>query len=307
MIVSMGVRYSLKNLLRYLQLEIIFSFFASSLVYYLYEHQDLNFLSSFGMAPVTLLGTILSVFLAFRNNNSYGRWWEARQLWGDLINSSRLFKAQVAVLIASADDLAREAQQLLLKRQVAFAHLLRMQLRGQLHWKDVEGLLSDRDLSRIKLAINPAAELMILQAEHLTALTEMNRLTDYRLVSIIGTIERFYNIMGSCERIKNTPFPREYDSFIRILIWVLITSMPVYFLSLFSDNISKLLIVPLTVGTTIIVGFANKAGEIMEDPFENRVHDIPMTALCNTIEKNVLNGEMEEAGNIKQPPEPVVW
>jgi putative membrane protein len=303
----MGVRYSLKNLLRYLQLEIIFSFFMSSLVYYLYEHQDLNFLSSFGMAPVTLLGTILSVFLAFRNNNSYGRWWEARQLWGDLLNTSRLFKAQVAVLISAADDVARNAQQVLLGRQVAFAHLLRMQLRGQLHWKDIESLLSERDLLRLKQAINPASELMVVQAEHLTALAEMNLLTDYRLVSIIGTIERFYNIMGGCERIKNTPFPREYDSFIRILIWILIVSMPIYFLSLFSDNLSKLLIIPLTVGITIIIGFANKAGEILEDPFENRVHDIPMSALCNTIEKNVLDSDPEETVSASKSIEPVVW
>jgi ion channel-forming bestrophin family protein len=336
MIVTTGVKYNLHSLLFYLRLEIVLGFFISALVYYLYEHQDLNFLSSFGFVPVSLLGTILSVFLAFRNNSSYSRWWEARQLWGDLINSSRMFKAQVLSLVEPTSVLSGDGSSLrlndssidaskkqLILRHVACVNLMRMQLRAGLNWKEVDAFLSEDDLARLKQAINPASELLVMQSESLTGLASQKLLTDFRLMAVMGTVERFYNILGGCERIKNTPFPREYDSFIRVLIWIFIVTLPIYFLSLFAGNISKILIIPLTVGITIIIGFANKAGEILEDPFENRVHDVPMTALCQTIERDLLSDgskgtsllpqsetellDSEHPVELPEEPAPVLW
>jgi putative membrane protein len=65
--------------------------------------------------------------------------------------------------------------------------------------------------------------------------------------------------------------------------------LPLYLMGVFNDDLSTLLVIPITVGISIIIGFANKAGEIMEDPFENRIHDIPMSSLCNTIEIDLLS------------------
>jgi putative membrane protein len=293
MIIKADLKYSARELLNRLWREIIFSLLFSSLVYYLYEHRELTFLSSFSVIPVSLLATMLSVFLAFRNNNAYGRWWEARQLWGDFINASRSLHLSLHTLVLppcepSATSLP-DAQWQFLRRHVAYAHLLRMRLRGNYHWGEIGQYLSRAEQERIQSSHNPPSELLLLQGQQLKDWAHAGSLTDFRLVTLMQVLGRFYDVQGACERIKNTPFPHEYDVLIRILIWMLIISLPFYLLGLFADDeVSKVFIVPLTVISTLVVGFANKAGEVLEDPFENRVHDIPMTTLCQTIEKDLL-------------------
>ena len=192
MIVKTSMRKSLWSLIVYLRVELTFATVFSSLVYYLYEHKDLVFLASLNFVPVSFFGTILSVFLAFRNNNSYSRWWEARQLWGDLVNSSRFFKSQLVSLLlpTSLDtDNARDAipamtRRELLHRHIAYINLLRMQLRGNIQWRDVEPLLSGADLADIRAAANPASRLVTIQARQLQELANRGHLTDYRLIAI---------------------------------------------------------------------------------------------------------------------------
>ena len=99
-------------------------------------------------------------------------------------------------------------------------------------------------------------------------------------------------------------------------MWILVMIMPLYFLNLFADETSKTLIIPLTVFVTMIIGFANKAGEILEDPFENRVHDVPMSALCQTIEKDLIEKDLPDGAVVSSKEtvrqssavkEPVIW
>lgn len=297
MLVKTSAHKSFVALVHYLKMEVVFALLYSSSIYYLYEHHNLAFLASFSFIPVGFFGAILSVFLAFRNNNSYGRWWEARQLWGDLVNSSRQFGMQVMTLVAPQDpnySTERESEKIqglhaeIINRHLACINLFRMQLREDVNFAQVRHFLNEADQERVARSINPGTQLLLAQGERLKDAANEGYLTDYQLISIMETIARFYNILGACERIKNTPFPREYDGFIRYLIWIQISIIPIYFLGIFSDDLSKILIIPLTIAVTLIIGFANKAGEIMEDPFENRIHDIPMSALCNKIERDML-------------------
>lgn len=297
MLVKTSAHKSFVALVHYLKMEVVFALLYSSSIYYLYEHHNLAFLASFSFIPVGFFGAILSVFLAFRNNNSYGRWWEARQLWGDLVNSSRQFGMQVMTLIAPQDpnySTEREGEKIqglhaeIINRHLACINLFRMQLREDVNFTQIRHYLNEADQKRVSHSINPGTQLLLAQGERLKDAANEGYLTDYQLMSLMDTIARFYNILGACERIKNTPFPREYDGFIRYLIWIQISIIPIYFLGIFSDDLSKILIIPLTIAVTLIIGFANKAGEIMEDPFENRIHDIPMSALCNKIERDML-------------------
>lgn len=297
MLVKTSAHKSFVALVHYLKMEVVFALLYSSSIYYLYEHHNLAFLASFSFIPVGFFGAILSVFLAFRNNNSYGRWWEARQLWGDLVNASRQFGMQVMTLVAPQDpnySTERETEKIqglhaeIINRHLACINLFRMQLREDVNFAQIRHYLNEADQERVACSINPATQLILAQGERLKDAANDGYLTDYQLISIMETIARFYNILGACERIKNTPFPREYDGFIRYLIWIQISIIPIYFLGIFSDDLSKILIIPLTIAVTLIIGFANKAGEIMEDPFENRIHDIPMSALCNKIERDML-------------------
>ena len=186
---------------------------------------------------------------------------------------------------------------------------MRMQLRGTLDINAVSHLLNESDMEAIRPKHNPANAVLQLQAEDLELAQRQGLLTDYQMISIYGTIERFYDIIGICERIKGTPFPREYDGLIRYLIWLVIATAPINLLGVFSDDLSKLLIIPTTVAIALIVGFANKVGEMLEDPFENRVHDIPMTALCDKIEKDLRSFMNEDLAPQPQkvPADYVVW
>lgn len=314
MIINTNLKNNLVGLSRHLWREALFASFYSAVIYYLYEAHDLVFLASFSFVPVGFFGTILSVFLAFRNNNAYGRWWEARQLWGDLVNVSRMFGTQTMTYLStetpgySPQRIAGMQRELIL-RHIASINLMRMQLRKNLEPAAVAQYLNETDFELIQNRINPACALFETQATHLRKACADGLMTDYRFVDMMGSIERFYNIIGACERIKNTPFPKEYDSFVRYLIWILIIILPLYLLGIFSDDISKMLIIPGTLGMTLIIGFANKAGEVLEDPFENRIHDIPMTALCDKIEADLRNqlGELPVEKNVTTQDPLVVW
>lgn len=321
MIVKTSAHKSFVALVHYLKLEVVFALLYSSFIYYLYEHHNLAFLASFSFMPVGFFGAILSVFLAFRNNNSYGRWWEARQLWGDLVNASRQFGLQVMTLIeapynhTTADgrepdhnEKVKAYHAEIINRHLACISLFRMQLRQDVNFAQVRHFLNQTDQERVSRSINPATQLLVSQGERIKDAANEGYLSDFQLISLVDTISRFYNILGACERIKNTPFPREYDGFIRYLIWIQISIIPIYFLGIFSDDLSKIMIIPLTIAVTLIIGFANKAGEIMEDPFENRIHDIPMSALCNTIERDMLQQLGSERVPDKLPAEDhVIW
>lgn len=292
MITKMDINRAVGSLLSYQRVESVFVLLYSTLIYVLYELHGMSFLGSVTF-PLGFLGTVLSVFLAFRNNSAYARWWEARILWGDLVNASRMFGAQVLSLITPPEnsDLPEEAiyrlKKELILRHIAFVNLMRMQLREEINWTEVSGFLNEIDLERIRRTSNPAVQLNLIQSSCLRDAMKQGWLSDYRLISLQETLERFYNIIGACERIKNTPFPREYDGFIRIMIWVFILILPIYILGLFTDELSKMLVIPLSLVATLLVGFANKSGACLEDPFENRIHDIPMTSLCNTIERDL--------------------
>lgn len=317
MIIQTSFRNNLVSLVRYLWRESIYAVLFSSLVYYLYEERNLAFLASFSFVPVSLFATVLSVFLAFRNNNAYGRWWEARQLWGELVNVSRMFGTQVITYLkADAAEYSPQQRQHIagMQRELIFRHiasinLMRMQLRQNIQYAEVDPYLNASDRELIRNMKNPACALFAAQATQVRNACSNGLMTDYRFVDMMGSVERFYNIIGACERIKNTPFPREYDVFVRYLIWILITMTPLYMLGIFSDDLSKLLIIPTTLGITLIVGFANKAGEMLEDPFENRIHDIPMTTLCDKIESDLRNqlGEMPLPTKAETQNPVVVW
>src|SRR5262245_50507741 len=88
MIIQIDIKRGLAGLLFYQRYEVAFSAILSSVIYILYELHGLTFLAPFNFVPIGFFSTVLSVFLAFRNNSAYSRWWEARTLWGELVNNS---------------------------------------------------------------------------------------------------------------------------------------------------------------------------------------------------------------------------
>ncbi len=248
----------------------------------------------FGPAPwlavpntaVGPMATALAIFLAFHNNGSYDRWWEARKQWGQLVNSSRTFARQVKSFI---DDASVHGE--LIHRQIGFVHALRFHLRkqaDQLH--ELEPLLPKGELDEVKKASNVPLALMQKQSDRLRALRSSGALSDFRAVQLDQTLTDLANVQGACERIKNTPLPRQYEFYTRLFVYFFVLILPATMLESLGWR------TPLfTVPTSFLFFALEGVASVNEDPFENRIQDTPMTALSRTIEINLreLNGEKD--------------
>lgn len=244
---------------------------------------------------VAPMATALAIFLAFHNNGSYDRWWEARKQWGQLVNSSRSFARQVLTFIDTSPDVRTE----LLHRHLAFVHALRLHLRKQSDsMSELEGLLPKGELDAARKTSNVPLALMQAQAERLKALRHEGALSDFRAVQLDQTLSEFANVHGACERIKNTPLPRQYEFYTRLFLYFFVLILPATMLESLGWRTPF-----FTVPTSFLFFALEGVASVNEDPFENRIQDTPMTALCRTIEINLreLNGE----ANVPPPLLPV--
>ncbi|MEW5852619.1 MAG: bestrophin family ion channel [Myxococcota bacterium] len=256
-------------------------------------------------SAVGALSTALAIFLAFRNNTSYDRWWEARKLWGQLINSSRSFARQVTTLLtvpaggALSSEELRGVQRELVHRQIAFAHALRFHLRKQPQLLDeISALLSREELARAKTSRNVPAYLLQRQGERLAELSRQGLMNHHVLLALDRTLTELANVQGGCERIKNTPLPRQYDFYPRVFVYLYTVFLP-FGLVAEMGWLTPVVSVPISFLFKALEG----VGAVNEDPFENRIQDTPLTALCRTIEVNLR----EVLGETDLPPalEPV--
>jgi putative membrane protein len=323
--------------------------------------------------PVTVLAAALGVLLAFRNNSAYDRWWEARTLWGSLVNMSRSFARQVltflprtggtnseepsSLLLRSAaehpaatvrgiaelvanDGAVRdrygkaltgggpeervllgtlETQQTarqsryggpghsttedereLVYAQIGFVNALRCHLRRQDPFPELTPFFRANVLEALREEKNVPAAILIWVATRLRRVYAQHQGPDdvFRLVVLDRTLTELTNILGACERIKNTPIPLQYDVLPRAMVRAYLAMLP---LGVVED------LAWLTPFITAIIAFLfiamDVVGRNVETPFENEVSDTPMTALCRTIEINLrqMLGETE----LPSPVQPV--
>ena len=254
-----------------------------------------------GNLPLPLLGSALALFLGLRNNAAYARWWEARTLWGAVVNNSRSF-ARGALAVLTGDG-RRELRTALVHHQIAWAHAVRLHLRAQEPWGELAPLLPPDTLARLRGAANVPA---VLQGEVARLLAEALRagaLDGVRLTVLDHALSELANAQGGLERIKNTPMPRQYTQFLRVFIAAYCLLLPV------SLVINLGLLTP--VGSTVI-SFAffalDQIGRDLEDPFENTIHDMPMSAITRMIEIDMrqMLGEAEVPPPL-QPVGGVLW
>ncbi len=233
---------------------------------------------------VTVLGAALSILLAFRTNSAYARWWEARMLWGSLVNNSRSIARQAISFARHSGNQEAAGQfiQTFVKRQIAFVHAMRCALRGQAPWSDIEPFFEAGSVAALKTVRNVPNAILEQMGEQLTTAVEQGVLNEWQMQRIDTTLSDLSNILGGCERIKNTPLPRQYDYYPELLIKLYCVILPF----VIADQVGI-----FTPAVTLIVSFAflvlNRIGKNLEDPFENRPYDVPLTALSRTIEINL--------------------
>ena len=258
--------------------------------------------------PLSIGGGALCVLLGFRNNISYARWWEARTLWGRIVNHSRCLGRQAVAYTSAGDQpqdrgLIRDTQRRIVYFQIAYVNALRCQLRGQAPWPDLEPFLAKEEIDSLRGEKNVAAEIQRRMASLIQDGCHRGWLGVVPLGLLDNGLTELANAQGGCERIKSTPAPKHYDFFFRLLVRGYCILLPLGMVA------SLGLLTP--IGSALL-GFGFLAlegiGRDLEHPFDNSVHDVAMTSICRTIEIN-LKQYLGEA-DLPAPVEPVhgvIW
>jgi putative membrane protein len=235
------------------------------------------------------LGTAISLLLSFKLNQSYDRWWEARKIWGAIVNDSRTLVRQVSTLASEPSDTAVR----IARRQIAWCYALGQSLRG-LDWTvgAVEHLVEE-DIAEAERHTNKPAALMHLHAVDVAKMAERGLISDFRRVAIDETLTRLVDAMGRAERIRTTVFPRTYRLFLHFFIYLFITILAIALAELegaWAIGITTLIAVPFFL--------LEKTAVHMQDPFSNRPTDVSVTAIARTVEINIR----ETLGDSDVPP-----
>jgi putative membrane protein len=253
------------------------------------EHTEVLQTDVFSATAVGLLATVVGIFIVFRFNEAYQRWWEARILWGGLVNESRNFAREVVTFVTpnrasgvATEDEARRAQHTLVYRHLAYCNALRLSLRKQDDWDELAPFLSREELEDIKQYVNKPTRLTFMQAEQLEALFGRDVSQSVLLSRIDQTMSRLLDIQGGCERIKSTAFPDEVRFISKAMVWLSAIAVPVAFLSANNEIHALEVIAVIVIALSFMV--VEQLGASLKNPFENLDNDTPMTALCRTIE-----------------------
>jgi putative membrane protein len=257
--------------------------------------------------PVALVGTAVAFVTGFQNNAAYGRLWEARQIWGSIINSSRTFAVQALDLPTASPAVKKQ----LIERHLAWLTALRFQLREKRTWETVDRhdnksyqgfydvpewqsdlstelakLLPADEHAHVMATKNRATHALAGQSKAVVALASSGELTELRLVELQRTIAALYDCQGRCERIKNFPYPRQFATLNGYFKTALVAALPFALLPEFERLGPSH--VWLTIPTSAIVSWIfhmlEKIGEATENPFMGGPNDVPISSMARTIE-----------------------
>ncbi|SFE82295.1 bestrophin family protein [Nitrosomonas sp. Nm166] len=235
--------------------------------------------------PFTLIGVALGIFLGFRNNAAYDRFWEGRKLWGGVVNTSRSLTRQACFVLNSSNS-SEELQhfrQVFVKRVIAFAHALRCHLRNENPAEEIKKFLPNEDwVSVLKSTHRPLAILQQLGRD-LAVARNRSWLHEFNFPLMNNQLNELSNILGACERIKNTPIPFSYSVLIHRIVASYCLFLP------FGLVETTGMLTPVVV---LLISYAffelDAIGDEIEDPFGLQPNDLPLKAISRNIEINLL-------------------
>ena len=228
-----------------------------------------------------VLGISVSVFTAFRNTQAYNRWWEARTLWGGLVNGSRNWRNGLLALLPNDSDRTAELNKLL-GLQVLLVWTLNGELRGSYHPTCARKI--DDLRQQLGLGKNSSSQdlLQLLSAE-LLKLCDLGRIDGLGRLNLLNVQKETCNSLGGLERIRNQPLAASYDLFIKAIVWIF-----GYLLFIRLDSMHD----PggALIGFLCLFGFvlAERLGAYTENPFVDGIFGLPMNRICATISSNLL-------------------
>jgi putative membrane protein len=232
--------------------------------------------------PFTLLALPLAVFLGFRNNAAYDRYWEGRKQWGELVLRSRCLARQCLSLVDPAqpfDADPLDVRTRMLRRAVAYAHALRHRLRDGESGSDVAPWLAPDEWRRIHAQPNLPYALMLEMGSDLALCLRERRVDACSVAALDASLNAMTGVAAACERIRGTPIPFSYTLLLHRTSYLYCFLLPFGLI----DTIGYA--TPLVTLVVAYTFFALDAlGDEIEEPFGSSDHDLPLDALCRTIE-----------------------
>ncbi|NOQ72382.1 MAG: hypothetical protein GQ574_10300 [Crocinitomix sp.] len=252
--------------------------------------------------PVSILGGALAIFLGFKNSSAYDRWWEARKIWGAIVNDSRSLGMEINTYCIPKPGEEEELDQW--KKRTTFRHIgwlyaLRSLLRKEAHCEVLKDWVSKEDGEVLSRAKNVPAQIILIQAKDVSYAFEKGWIEQFRFNAFMVTLKKMYDNQGKCERIKNTVFPFYYNYFTNLFLWLFTVSLPFALAS----EIHTWVMIPVSVAISFAFAMLNKSGQITENPFEGRAADTPITTIVRGIEIDLL--QMLEESDLPDPEEEI--
>ncbi len=256
------------------------------------------------VVPVSILGGGLAIFLGFRNNSAYDRWWEARKIWGGIVNASRTFGT--LIISFSSPNFSNSTvnekdvhtwRKDLIHRHLAWLYALKMHLRKMNYWEHLEKYLSAKEIEEVRKYHNKPTQLLHHQSLKLQVGYDKRIIEDFRHMELANVIKELLRLQGMTERIKGTIFPYYYNYFTIVFLWLFIICLPLALVPEMSWGA-----IPMSVAISFVFTILEKAGATTEDPFEGRASDTPISTITRNIEIDLL--EMLRSKTIPAPEEP---
>jgi len=224
------------------------------------------------------LGTAIALLLSFKLSQSYDRWWEARKVWGEIVNDSRTLVVQLKSFSKEGEATIRQ----MAYRQIAWCYTLTESLRSQQLSTFLPPFLAADELVSLKTQKNPALKLMDYQTKDLSALFQKESINAFQQIQIDTTLVRLVAAMGKAERINNTVFPKTYRKTLHLIILIFLV-----FLSIALKELPLLIETLVITAITIPFFLLEKIAYRMQAPFENEPTDTAMTSISRNIEINI--------------------
>ena len=226
----------------------------------------------------SLLGVVLGLFLVFRTNSAYDRWWEGRKLWGSLVNNSRNFAHKLNAFLAVTDD---ENRQWFAEMISNFATSVKEHLRHGAKVSDLD--ITDKTFySRLAGVKHIPNRLSSMLYERVNDLHKNKVISGDHLLVLDKELKEFSEILGGCERIKSTPIPYSYTMYLKQFIFIYIITLPFAFVTT-----SGYITVPIVMLITFVLLSVELIAEEIEDPFGRDINDLPTDDLSEKIKDNV--------------------
>jgi putative membrane protein len=324
-----GRHYTLREVLYWTRRDLYFLLVLGTIPTVLYEVFDIRL--TIPWLPIALIGTAVAFIVGFKNNATYGRLWEARQIWGAIVNASRSWAIVVKDFVTprqtgtSKSELA-EIHRRLVYRHLAWLTALRFQLREPRAWEnltrsynaeyrthysipelesnletELAKFLSADDLKYVLDKKNRATQIINLQSGDLRRLEEKGLIDNFRHVELENMLVNLYDQQGKCERIKNFPYPRQFATLNLYFVCMFTLLVPFGMIPEFAKlgDHYVWLTIPFTVIVCWVFLTMEKIGEVTENPFEGSPNDVPIAALTRTIEIDLR--EMLDEHDIPPP------